>query len=217
MEARKQLMGSFGDNFVAVPWTAFEKDFANKYQEDRNVFATVADGFETEAVLTDLIGALRQVRRLAPGEPNDFEVVASETYGELVDKVTQAVALVLVVLSSIGLMVGGIGVMNIMLISVTERTREIGIRMAVGARRQDLLTQVLIEAGTLTGIGGVVGIVFGYLLSWGTTKLLHFPFAISPWVTLGAVLFSVAIGVIFGVYPANRAARMDPVEALRYE
>ncbi len=217
MEARKQLMGSFGDNFVAVPWTAFEKDFANKYQEDRNVFATVADGFETEAVQTDLIGALRQVRRLAPGEPNDFEVVASETYGELVDKVTQAVALVLVVLSSIGLMVGGIGVMNIMLISVTERTREIGIRMAVGARRQDLLTQVLIEAGTLTGIGGVVGIVFGYLLSWGTTKLLHFPFAISPWVTLGAVLFSVAIGVIFGVYPANRAARMDPVEALRYE
>jgi putative ABC transport system permease protein len=134
-----------------------------------------------------------------------------------VDKVTQAVALVLVVLSSIGLMVGGIGVMNIMLISVTERTREIGIRMAVGARRQDLLMQVLIEAGTLTGIGGVVGIVFGYLLSWGTTKLLHFPFAISPWVTLGAVLFSVAIGVIFGVYPANRAARMDPVEALRYE
>ena len=217
MEARKQLMGSFGDNFVAVPWSSFEKDFAQKYREDRSVAATVADGYATDAVMTDLIGGLRAARHLAPAQPNDFEVVASETYGELVDKITQGIALVLVVLASIGLMVGGIGVMNIMLISVTERTREIGIRMAIGARRQDLLAQVLIEAGTLTGIGGIVGIAFGYLLSWGTTKFLHFPFAISPWVTIGAALFSIAIGVIFGVYPANRAARMDPVEALRYE
>ncbi len=217
MEARKQLMGQFGDNFVAVPWTSFEKDFARPDREDRSLAATVAEGYDTEAVRTDVIGALRRVRGLAPGEANDFEVVASETYGELVDQVTQGVALVLVVLSSIGLMVGGIGVMNIMLISVTERTREIGVRMAIGARRQDLLAQVLIEAGTLTGIGGVLGIGIGYLLSWGTTKLLHFPFEVSAWVTAGAVLFSVGIGVAFGVYPANRAARMDPVEALRYE
>jgi len=217
MEARKQIMGQFGDNFVNVPWTSFEKDFARKDFEDRSLLATVAAGWETEAVRADVIGALRKVRRLAPGEANDFEVTASETYGELVDQITQGVALVLVVLSSIGLMVGGIGVMNIMLISVTERTREIGVRMAIGARRQDLLLQVLVEAGTLTGIGGVIGIGLGYLLSWGTTKVLAFPFAISPWVTAGAVLFSVAIGVVFGVYPANRAARMDPVEALRYE
>ncbi len=217
MEARKQIIGQFGDNFVNVPWTSFEKDFARKDYEDRSLLATVADGWETEAVRADVIGALRKARSLGPGEDNDFEVTASETYGELVDKITQGVALVLIVLSSIGLMVGGIGVMNIMLISVTERTREIGVRMAIGARRRDMLAQVLIEAGTLTGVGGVLGIGLGYLLSWGTTKFLQFPFAISPWVTLGAVMFSITIGLVFGVYPANRAARMDPVEALRYE
>jgi len=217
MEARRQITGQFGDNFVAVPWTTFEKDFADRDREDRSMAATVAEGYETEAVRTEVIGALRRVRGLRPGEPNDFEVVASETYGELIDRITGGVALVLVVLSSIGLMVGGIGVMNIMLISVTERTREIGIRMAIGARRRDMLTQVLIEAGTLTGIGGLLGIGLGYVLSWSVTRLLHFSFAISPLVTLGAVLFSVAIGVVFGVYPANRAARMDPIEALRHE
>lgn len=215
--ARRSFIGQMGDNFVVVPWTAFEKDFADKDREDRSLAVTVADGYETEAVRTDVIGALRRARGLRPGEPNDFEVTASETYGELIDRITGGVALVLVVLSSIGLMVGGIGVMNIMLISVTERTREIGIRMAIGARRRDLLAQVLIEAGTLTGIGGLLGIGLGYVLSWSVTRLLHFPFAISPLVTAGAVLFSVAIGVVFGVYPANRAARMDPIEALRHE
>ena len=133
------------------------------------------------------------------------------------DKVTGSIALVLVVLSSIGLLVGGIGVMNIMLISVTERTREIGLRMAVGARRRDVLRQVLVEAGTLTGIGGVLGIGLGYLASWGTTHLLRFPFAVDPWATLGATLFSICIGVFFGLYPANKAAKMDPVVALGRE
>jgi putative ABC transport system permease protein len=160
---------------------------------------------------------LRRERRLRPSQANDFDVVASETYGEIVDKVTGGVALVLVVLSSIGLMVGGIGVMNIMLISVAERTREIGVRMAVGARRRDVLLQVLIEAGTLTGVGGVVGIGLGYLASWGMTNVLRFPFQISIPVTIGAALFSVAIGVFFGMYPANKAARMDPITALGRE
>ncbi|MFO7610277.1 MAG: FtsX-like permease family protein [Candidatus Krumholzibacteriia bacterium] len=120
-------------------------------------------------------------------------------------------------LSSIGLMVGGIGVMNIMLISVAERTREIGVRMAVGARRRDVLLQVLVEAGTLTGIGGLLGIGLGYLASWGMTHVLRFPFTVSPLVTVGAALFSVAIGVFFGLYPANQAARMDPITALGRE
>jgi len=113
--------------------------------------------------------------------------------------------------------VGGIGVMKIMLISVTERTREIGVRMAMGARRQDVLFQVLVEAGTLTGIGGIFGIGLGYLGSWLVTDLLDFPFAFSTPVTLAAVAFSVAIGLIFGLYPADRAAKMDPIEALGRE
>ena len=217
MAARKQIFGAMGDNYICVPWTSFEKDMLHVGLEDRNIALTVQAGYTSEEVMSNLTGTLRRERRLRPVEANDFDVVNSETYGELIDKVTGGIALVLVVLSSIGLMVGGIGVMNIMLISVAERTREIGVRMAVGARRQDVLLQVLVEAGTLTGIGGVLGIGLGYVASWGMTHVLRFPFAISPAVTIGAAAFSVAIGVFFGLYPANKAARMDPIVALGRE
>jgi len=217
MEPRGHFIGQLGDNFVAVPWTTYEKDFLDPDLEDRSLAVSVAEGYDSDDLQADITGVLRKVRRLEPGESNDFEVVASETYGEMVDKLTNGVALILVVLSSIGLMVGGIGVMNIMLISVTERTREIGVRMAMGARRQDVLFQVLVEAGTLTGIGGIFGIGLGYLGSWLVTDLLDFPFAFSTPVTLAAVAFSVAIGLIFGLYPADRAAKMDPIEALGRE
>ena len=213
MTERKHIIGSLGDNYLVMPWTTFEKDCMHTGVEDRNVAALVQEGFDTDEVISNITGTMRQVRRLRPGQDNDFDVVSSETYGELIDKVTGGIALVLVVLSSVGLLVGGIGVMNIMLISVTERTREIGVRMAVGARRRDVLFQVLVEAGVLTGIGGILGIGLGYLASWGMTYLLRFPFEISPWVTIGAVLFSVSIGIFFGLYPANKAARMDPITA----
>jgi len=217
MDSRRHIVGAMGDNFVCTPWTTFEKDGLNTGYEDRNVALTTADDFTSDEVMSNVTGTLRGVRRLRPDEVSDFDVISSETYGELIDKVTGGVALVLVVLSSIGLLVGGIGVMNIMLISVAERTREIGVRMAVGAHRQDILLQVLIEAGTLTGIGGIVGIVTGYFASWGMTHLLRFPFAVSPWVTMGAAAFSVAIGIFFGLYPANKAARMNPIVALGRE
>lgn len=217
MESRRHIFGAMGDNFVVTPWTSYEKDFSTGEYDDRTLAVTVADGYATDDVAADVTGALRRGRGLKPGEKDNFAVVASETYGELVDKVTQGVALVLVVLSSIGLMVGGIGVMNIMLISVTERTREIGVRMAIGARRHDVLRQILVEAATLTAIGGIIGVVLGYLAAWGGTKVLRFPFALSPWIVLLAVLFSAGIGIVFGLYPANRAARMDPIEALRHE
>ncbi len=217
MAERKHIIGSLGDNFVCVPWTTFEKDGMRGGFEDRNFALSVLPDFESEEVMSNLTGTLRRERRLHPSQPNNFEIVNSETYGELIDKVTGGIALVLVVLSSIGLLVGGIGVMNIMLISVAERTREIGVRMAVGARRQDVLLQVLVEAGTLTGIGGVVGIGFGYLASWGMTHVLRFPFVVSPLVTIGAAAFSVAIGIFFGLYPANKAAHLDPIVALGRE
>jgi putative ABC transport system permease protein len=217
MAERKHIFGALGENYVVVPWSAFEKDGLHTGFEDRNICVTVEPGWDTDEVMSNVVGAVRQARRLRPSQPNDFDVVASETYGDIIDKVTGGIALVLVVLSSIGLMVGGIGVMNIMLISVAERTREIGVRMAVGARRRDVLLQVLVEAGTLTGIGGVIGIGLGYLASWGMTHLLRFPFTVSFPVTVGAALFSVAIGVFFGLYPANRAARMDPITALGRE
>jgi len=217
MAERNHIIGQLGDNFVCVPWTTFEKDGLKQGFEDRNIALLVADGYETDEVISNITGTMRRERRLRAGQKNDFDIVASETYGELIDKVTGGIALVLVVLSSIGLLVGGIGVMNIMLISVAERTREIGVRMAVGARRQDVLLQVLVEAGILTGIGGVLGIGLGYLASWGMTHVLRFPFAISPFVTVGAALFSISIGIFFGLYPANKAARMDPIVALGRE
>ena len=217
MESRKHVFGQMGDNWVVLPWPTFEKDFSNGDFDDRTMAVTVADGTTTDELEPEIVGVLRRVRGLGPGQENDFDIVASETYGDLVDKITQGVALVLVVLSSIGLMVGGIGVMNIMLISVTERTREIGVRMAVGAKRQDVLRQVLIEAGALTCFGGLVGVVFGYGLAWLGTRLLEFPFRLNPLVVVVAVLFSASIGIFFGLYPANRAARMDPIEALRHE
>jgi putative ABC transport system permease protein len=217
MQERGHIIGPMGDNFVCTPWTTFEKDGLHEGVEDRNIAVTVLPGYDTEEVVSNIVGAMRQVRRLRPGQENDFSVVTSETYGELIDKVTGGIAMVLVVLSSIGLLVGGIGVMNIMLISVAERTREIGVRMAVGARRREVLQQVLIEAGVLTGIGGVLGIVLGNLASYGMTKVLRFPFEINPVVTIGAALFSISIGLFFGLYPANKAARMDPVDALGRE
>jgi putative ABC transport system permease protein len=217
MEKRGTVFGALGENYALVPWTSFEKDFLDRGVEDRTLAVTVAPGYESEDVIQELTGALRQGRRLRPGQPNDFDITASETYGNIIDQVTGGIAVVLVILSSIGLMVGGIGVMNIMLISVTERTREIGVRMAIGARRNDVLFQVLVEAGTLTGIGGLVGVGLGYLASWGATTVLEFPFGFSvPW-TVAAVLFSASIGLIFGLYPAWRASHLDPIEALRYE
>jgi putative ABC transport system permease protein len=217
MAERKSIMGALGENYVVVPWTTYEKDFLDRGMEDRSIAATVAPGYTLDEVRQGLTGALRAGRRLRPSQPDDFDINTSETYGSLVDGITGAIAMVLVVLASIGLLVGGIGVMNIMLISVTERTREIGVRMALGARRRDVLLQVLMEAGTLTLIGGLVGIVLGYALSWGMTKVLAFPFRIDVVATVVAVVFSAGIGVICGVYPANRAAGLDPVEALRSE
>ncbi|MEZ4386674.1 MAG: ABC transporter permease [Candidatus Krumholzibacteriia bacterium] len=217
MAERRSIMGALGENYVVVPWTTYEKDFLDRGFEDRSIAATVAPGHTLDEVRESLTGALRAGRRLRPSQPDDFDINTSETYGNMVDGITGAIAIVLTVLASIGLLVGGIGVMNIMLISVTERTREIGVRMAMGARRRDVLLQVLLEAGSLTLVGGIVGIVLGYLLSWGMTSVLVFPFRIDLVATAVAVVFSAGIGVICGVYPANRAASLDPVEALRSE
>ena len=217
MAERKSITGAMGENYVVVPWTTFEKDFLDRGREDRSLAVTVAEGYELAEVRETLQGAMRAGRGLRPTQPDDFDIVTSETYGAMVDGITGAIAVILTVLASIGLLVGGIGVMNIMLISVTERTREIGVRMALGSRRRDVLWQVLLESGTLTMIGGVVGIVLGYVLSYGMTRILAFPFKVDPVTTAVAVVFSAGIGVVCGIYPANRAAKLDPVEALRSE
>jgi putative ABC transport system permease protein len=175
------------------------------------------DGASLEQGREEVTRTLRVQRGLRPGEENDFDVQTSESLLDLVKKVTVPIGVVLPIIASIGLLVGGIGVMNVMLISVTERTREIGVRRAIGAARGDIMRQFLIEAGTLTGVGGVAGVAAGTALAYGVSKLIHFPFVFSlPW-TIVALVFSIMVGVGFGLYPARRAGDMDPVVALRHE
>ncbi len=160
---------------------------------------------------------LRRRRGVRADQPNDFGITSPENLMQIYKQVTQGFYLVMVLISSIGLMVGGIGVMNMMLVSVRERTREIGLRMAVGCRRRDVLGQFLMEASVLTAGGGVVGIIVGQGLAFILSKVFPVPAAVSvPWILI-AVAGSASIGLFFGMFPAWRASRLDPVEALRYE
>jgi len=213
---RHHLAGRFSDNFVVVPHTTFAKDM-ERPEDFVSIYANVREGRTLAQGQEEMVATLRVRRGLRPGKDNDFAVGSSESFLDLVRRVTVPIGLVLTVIASIGLVVGGIGVMNIMLISVAERTREIGVRMAVGASRRDVLQQFLVESATLTGIGGIVGTLLGTLLAWLVSRTIHFPFAFSIFWTVVALLFSGLVGVIFGLYPARRAAGMDPVDALRYE
>ncbi|MCU0627326.1 MAG: ABC transporter permease [Gemmatimonadaceae bacterium] len=161
--------------------------------------------------------ALRNLRRLRPGETNSFDMVTQDQVLETFNSLTAVFFLVMIVLSSVALLVGGIGVMAIMMVSVTDRTREIGVRKAVGATTADIRMQFLVEAATLTALGGVLGIVVGVGAGKLATALLDIDTGFPLTLTLVSVAVSIAIGVVFGVIPANRAARLDPVDALRYE
>ena len=161
---------------------------------------------------------LRQQRKVKFSEPDNFWISTAEQMIEQFHNVTSMVALVMVVLSSIGLLVGGIGVMNIMLMSVTERTKEIGVRKALGARRFDIILQFLTEASTLTFLGGILGMIFGWIIS--VVARLIFPMLVTQvplWAAASGIIVSVAVGLFFGIWPASKAARLDPVVALRYE
>jgi putative ABC transport system permease protein len=161
--------------------------------------------------------ALRERRALRPSERNSFDLITQDQILDLFGQLTGAFFLVMVSLSSVALLVGGIGVMAIMMVSVTSRTREIGLRKAVGATRRDIMVQFLIEAATLTGIGGVIGIVFGLGLGQLVSSAINATGNTPLNQTLIAVAVSIGIGIVFGMVPARRAARLDPVEALRYE
>lgn len=201
---------------VIIPHPTFVKSATFAWGWTRIMVFPRLDVSQDQAM--DQVTAAMRVRRgLRPGQPNNFDVISGDKFLESFRSMTAGFFLVMLVLSSVGLMVGGIGVVAIMMISVTERTREIGVRKALGATRGEILFQFLVEAATLTLMGGMAGLALGALIAFAVNGLTPIPASIPLWSVAAALLASIVTGVFFGLYPANRAARLDPVEALRYE
>lgn len=213
--ARKTLFGDMANNFAMIPYTAYLGTFW-KEQDNRIIFGSLRPGADPENARDEVIRVMRQQRHLKANQPNDFSVQTSDATVEMINTVTAPIATILAALSSIGLLVGGIGVMNMMLVSVTERTGEIGIRKAVGATRKDILWQFLIEAGTLTGVGGILGITLGLGAAFTLGAMTGLPAQLSVFHILLGVILSIAIGIFFGLFPASRASKLEPVKAMGY-
>lgn len=212
LEKKAQLLGGDESNTIYMPFESALRIKPNA--DDVFILAVAKEGRILQA--KDQIEDLLRVRRnVTFGKPNNFSTATADSIIEQFQSITAGIVVFMVVISSIGLLIGGLGVMNIMLVSVTERTREIGIRKAVGARNSDVLVQFLIEAGTLTGFGGLLGLAIG----WGLSFLISlvFPSYVPLWAPFAGFFASVGIGVVFGLWPAWKAARLDPIESLRYE
>jgi putative ABC transport system permease protein len=211
------LFGAGGiDQFAVVPFSNFHKE--NPQSKELMIAFTAARWASLDKAKDEVTAAMRRIRRVPPLKPDDFEMISPDFLTNLWNQLTGALVLLTGVISSIGLLVGGIGVMNIMLISVTERTGEIGVRKAIGARKSDIRLQFLLEAVTLTMVGGLIGIILGALIALIVRSLFaNVPATVSTlWMMLG-VGMSMGVGVFFGYYPANRAANLDPIVCLRYE
>jgi putative ABC transport system permease protein len=216
------------DDFVVIPYTAYQRVFGLRVAAVRiggtastisNVQISVVarDGVDPKDAIAEVQRIMRIRHGLRLDEPDDFDITTQDQFLQLWDRISQGTFFALIVISSIALMVGGIGVMAIMSISVTERTREIGIRKALGARRAEILFQFLMEAAFLTSIGGLLGIALGASIGWAVHLASGFPISLPWWSFAIGLGFSAAVGIFFGMYPAIKASRLDPIEALRYE
>ena len=216
LEKRKAFLGDNGDDKVIfVPYFTYMKRYPST--KENFITALAFPGLINQAT-DEITGLLRRLRNDKLSAPDSFGIATADTFIKQFRDMMGTVVLVAIVISSIGLMVGGIGVMNIMLVSVTERTREIGVRKAIGARSSDITWQFLLEAMSLTGAGGVMGILSGYTLSFLIRTLVPtLPSTVPMWSVVTGFVVSVAIGLFFGLWPAMKAARLDPIVALRYE
>jgi putative ABC transport system permease protein len=215
----QQAEGLFGDGgspVVVIPHSTFTK--VADYQKGWLMFAVrPTETASVQQAMDEVTAALRIHRGLKPSQESNFALVTQDKLLETFNSITRIFFMVMVALSSVGLMVGGVGVVAIMMISVTERTREIGVRKALGATRREIMFQFLVEAATLTLVGCLIGMALGGLIAFGIRRLTPLQAAVPLGAVLAAVVASTVTGVLFGLYPANKAARMDPVEALRYE
>jgi putative ABC transport system permease protein len=219
------LVGQDQDNILLMPYTTVRKRLQNSaFSNVDVVFASARSEALSPQAEREIRALLTERHRLSPGDPPDFEVRNTADVANVFAVIMGALTAMLSAIAAISLLVGGVGIMNIMLVSVTERTREIGIRMALGARPRDILRQFLVESVVLSSIGGVIGIALGIGASAGITALINvilpstkWPFALSMTAAIVALLFAAAVGIFFGYYPARRASRLDPIEALRYD
>jgi putative ABC transport system permease protein len=209
------VLGSSRNRFVYVPITTFLKTYGSRRSVDIKIRA--ADIRLMQQAIDEATMAMRIRHRLRPLEENDFSVTTSQQLISLWKKISQAIFSALIFIVSISLVVGGIVLMNVMLVSVTERTREIGVRKALGARRSNIVWQFIVESITLSLIGGAIGIFLGFTIAAIISLVSPLPYLIAPWSIVAGLVVTFCIGLIFGTYPANRAARLDPVVALHYE
>jgi putative ABC transport system permease protein len=219
MEKRGEMLGMSQDNLMIIPFKTGQSIIGNNTRPQLQITVAVRDLSRLEETRSRIRAVMRQAHRLKPDERDDVDVDSADQLAKSFDKISTTVTLVMGGIVGIALLVGGIGIMNIMLVSVKERTREIGICKAIGARSRDILLQFLIEAVTLSVLGGLLGLVIGYGLGVGIAAMIpDFPPAVVPWWAAAlSVVFSGTVGVVFGVVPASQAARLDPIDALRYE
>jgi putative ABC transport system permease protein len=211
--------GAFGndqDDLVWMPVTTFQRRVTGNTQVS-SLLVSMMDGVDPEQVKADITAIMRERRNLSEMDEDNFNILDTGQLAETMSGTSRIMTLLLSAVAAVSLLVGGIGIMNIMLVSVTERTREIGLRLAIGAREREVLLQFLIEAVVLALLGGVVGMLLALGGSMGLSALMSVPFVFDPGINVLAFVFSAAIGVLFGFVPARRAARLNPIDALRHE
>jgi len=209
-------MGMDADDTVVLPLRTLQRRVRGS-DDVTGLQVAVKEGASVDAVIDQIKSLLRERRRITEGEDDNFTVFDTRQIADTLSSMVRTLTMLLGSVAAISLLVGGIGIMNIMLVSVTERTREIGIRLAIGAVEGEVLSQFLIEAVALSSFGGLIGIVAANAIAVGATRLIDVPFLFNPGMNLVSFLFSALIGVVFGYFPARRAAQLDPIEALRYE
>lgn len=221
LKEKGELFGNDQDNVILIPISAYIKLISGpitlRGSESVTIIVEPQGPDVIDKTEDEIVSLLRRRRNLRPSEENDFSINTAEQLLQTYRTITSGVFGLMLGVTALSLVVGGIGIMNIMLVSVSERTREIGIRKAVGAKRKDILMQFLIEAVTLSCVGGLIGMVLGFIFAWAVSKIINLPAIVSWWSVLLGFGFSVIVGIFFGWYPARRAASMNPIEALRYE